>query len=89
MSKPAPNANDKPWLIFLFASIFFWIGGLFCWIIIKTGDIFYNLMPLAISAILTGVGALFYVIWIYRTILISLHNRLLFNPDSLQAVRCP
>ena len=84
MSKPAPNANDKPWLIFLFASVFFWIGGLFFWIIIKTGNIFYNLMPLAISVILTAVGALLYVIWIYRTILISLHNRLLFNPDAFE-----
>lgn len=84
MSKPVPNANDKPWIIFACATIFFWLGGLFCYVIINQGDILYNLLPLAISAILTVVGALFYVTWIYRTILISLHNRLLFNPDAFE-----
>ena len=84
MSKPTINVNDKPWLIFLVATIFFWIGGLFCWIIIDRGNILYSLAPLAISAILTAVGGIFYVFWAYRTILIYLHNRLLFNPDSFE-----
>ena len=82
MSKPATNANDKPALLFLFASAFFWFGILFIWVLINEGDILYNLIPFAISAIITLAGFFFYLVWIYRTILISLHNKLLFNPDS-------
>lgn len=84
MSKPTTNVNDKPWIIFLIATIFFWIGGLFCWIVIERGYILYNIMPLAISSILTVVGGILYVFWAHRIILIYLHNRLLFNPDSFE-----
>ena len=82
MRKPATNANDKPALLFLFASVFFWFGILFIWVLINEGDILYNLIPFAISALITLAGFFFYLVWIYRTILISLHNKLLFNPDS-------